>query len=153
VIERAFDAGFANAVLNHESVYSWVRGPHAEGRLDLSPLVADQRNLLLVGEHGIAIFAYRVPCVYEWHAAVRPEGHGRWALEAARAALDYVFRETDAVAILAAVPEDNKAARYIVRTLGFGLKQVLPSSWSSDDGEIVSLCVYVLLRREWMPCQ
>lgn len=152
MIERVFEVAFANAVVNHPAVNSWVRGP-IRGPLDLSSTLTNPSNVMLSGEHGIAVFAHRAPGVYEWHAAVLPEGRGKWALAAARAALDRIFAETDAIAILAPIPDHNRGARYIVHSLGFGLKQVLPSAWPIGNGEFVPLRVYVLLRREWMPCQ
>ena len=146
MIQRTFDVAFVNAVASHPEVEPWIRGPF-RGDIDLTPVVADRRNIVLVGEHGFAVFAYRVTGVYEWHAAVRPEGHGLWALEAGRAALRWLFEHTDAVAVLAPVPEDNRPARQVVAALGFGLKQVLPASWGGQ------LCVYVLLRRDYVTCQ
>jgi RimJ/RimL family protein N-acetyltransferase len=148
LIERTFDTAFVNAVVNDPEVESWVRGPF-RGQLDLSPIISDHRNVVLVGEHGFAVFAYRVPGVYEWHAAVRSEGRGPWALAAGRAALDWLFEHTDAIAVLAPIPEINRPARHIAAALGFGLKQILPSAWTAP----MELCVYTLLRRDYWPCQ
>ena len=153
MIERTFDAGFPNAVINHPSVHGWVRGP-CSGPLDLSPVVADRQNVLLVGEYGFALFVRRVPGVYEMHAAIHPEGQGRWALTAAAAALEWMFVRADAWAVLAPVPANNAAARYIVGALGFDLAQVLPDAWpSGDGGKAVPLRIYTMLRKDWLPCQ
>jgi hypothetical protein len=138
-------------VVNDPDIESWVRGPF-RGQLDLSPIVADPRNIVLAGEHGFAVFAYRVPGVYEWHAAVRAEGRGAWALAAGRASLDLLFEHTDAIAVLAPVPADNRPARQIVSALGFALKQVLPAAWATS-AVPVELCVYTLLRRDYLRCQ
>jgi hypothetical protein len=151
VIGRTFDVAFVNAVVNDPEVESWVRGPF-RGQLDLSPIISDHRNVVLVGEHGFAVFAYRVPGVYEWHAAVRSGGRGWWALAAGRAALDWLFENTNAIAVLAPIPETNRPARQIAGALGFGLKQMLPAGWSTPVAP-VELCVYVLLRRDYLPCQ
>jgi RimJ/RimL family protein N-acetyltransferase len=151
VIERTFDVAFVNAVVNDPEVESWVRGPF-RGQLDLSPIIADKRNVVLVGEHGFAVFAYRFPGVYEWHAAVRSEGRGWWALAAGRAALDWLFEHTDAIAVLAPIPETNRPARHIAAALGFDLKQILPAAWSTS-AVPVELCVYTLLRRDYVLCQ
>ena len=148
MIRRTADPGFANEVVNHPDVARWVRGP-IRGQLDLAPILADKRNITLQGEHGICIFALRVPGVYEWHAAVRPEGHGRWALHAARSAVAWLFENTAAVAIIAGIPQTNRSARYIVSLVGFHVKQVLPSAWEEPSGERVALHVYVLTRLEW----
>jgi RimJ/RimL family protein N-acetyltransferase len=151
LIDRTFDTAFVNAVVNDPEVESWVRGPF-RGQLDLSPIISDHRNFVLVGEHGFAVFAYRVPGVYEWHAAVRSEGRGSWALAAGRASLDWLFEYTDAIAVLAPVPADNRPARQIVSALGFALKQILPAAWATKTSQ-VELCVYTLLRREYLRCQ
>ena len=148
MIERTFEVAFANAVVNHPEVHAQVRGP-VRGKLDLTPIIRDPRNITLIGEYGISIFAFRMPGVYEWHAAVLPDGHGPWALSAARAALAWLFEHTDAVAVLAPVPADNKPARHVVSALGFQQKQVLPASWTDAVGRIMPLHVYTLLRRDW----
>jgi hypothetical protein len=89
------------------------------------------------------------------HAAVRPAGHGRWALNAAKAALDWLFAHTDAVAIIAPVPASNRGARCIVRALGFALHKVLPAARpTADEGRAESVYVYLMLRSVWSrPCQ
>lgn len=143
MIERTYDPAIVNDIVNHPDVAPWVRWTSI-GEMDLTPLVRDQRNVVLVGEHGMAVFHYRVPGVYEWHAAVRPEGHGAWAFLAAKAAIDWLFANTDAVAIIAPVPENNRPARQIVGALGFELKQELPSALPA-----LMLRVYVLFRKGW----
>ncbi len=146
MIERTFDAAAVNRIVNHPEVRPWVHGP--VGKLDLTPVVEDDRNIALIGEHGMAVFAYRMPGVYEWHAAVRPEGRGAWAYEAGKAAIDWLFAYTDAVAIIAPVPQNNRPACRIVGALGFHVKQELPSALRDAAGKIVPLRVYVLFRKD-----
>jgi hypothetical protein len=65
-----------------------------------------------------------------------------------------MFVRADAWAVLAPVPSNNAAARYIVGALGFDLAQVLPAAWpSGDGGKTVPLRIYTMLRKDWLPCQ
>ena len=148
------DAWFFNAIGNDPAVVDWIAGP-VRPPLNLAPLLDDPDNLCLIGRHGFAVFHKRCLGVYEWHAAVRPEGRGKWALNAARQSLYWLFSHTDAVAIIAPVPASNRGARCIVRALGFALHKVLPSAWpTADDGRAVSVYVYLMVRSVWGgPCQ
>jgi hypothetical protein len=153
-VYRVSDARAVNAIVADPSVDPWVRGP-VKGRIDLTEITADPRNFCLVGRHGCAIFRPLVDLdhFYEWHAAVLPSGKGRWALGAARAALTYLFRYTTAVAVIAPVPQPNRAARQIVGALGFELLHVAPGAWPIGRKH-VSLHFYWTKRSDWSaPCQ
>lgn len=153
-IYRVDDARAINAIVAHPEVDPWVRGPTV-GRLDLSPITADSRNIALVGRHGCAIFKPLADHdhVYEWHGAVLPAGRGRWALAAARASLEYLFHYSTAVAVIAPVPQPNRAARQIVGALGFDLLHVAPEAWPIG-GKRAALHFYWSKRSNWSaPCQ
>jgi hypothetical protein len=145
----ADDARHFNSIGNDPAVIYWIAGP-LKPPLDLTSVLEDPANYCLLGRHGWAVFHRVAPSVYEWHAAVRPEGHGRWALNAARQSLDWLFCHSDAVAVIAPVPQHNRGARCIVRALGFALHKVLPSAWpTGDEGRAVSVHVYLMLRSVW----
>jgi RimJ/RimL family protein N-acetyltransferase len=153
-IAPASDARFLNLVANDSTVRPWVDANVVEGDLDLSPLLDDPQNYIcLVGRYGFAIFAALSPHLYHWHAAVLPQGRGKWALDAARASLDWLFTKTSAAAVFAAIPQPNRPARHIVAALGFRLVAVAPAAWPSPAGP-VALFNYALLRKQWrLVCQ
>jgi hypothetical protein len=148
------DAAFFNSVGNNPDVSEWIRGP-LQAPLDLTRILTDDSNLCLRGAYGFCVFHRLAPSIYDWHAATRPEGRGKWALNAARQSLDWLFSRTDAVAVVAPVPQHNRGARCIVRALGFALHRVLPAAWPiADEGRAVSVYVYLMLRSVWgRPCQ
>lgn len=151
-IAQPANADFINAVVNDPSVADWVRGP-ITGALDLAPLLSDRRNHVLVGRYGFSVFRESFRHLYDWHAAVLPQGRGRWALGAARASLDWLFSRTNAVAVVASIPAPNRPARHVVAALGFTLITVMPSAWPMPNGR-VPLMIYCLCRKQWgAPCQ
>jgi RimJ/RimL family protein N-acetyltransferase len=103
----------------------------------------------MIGKYGFAVFH---PCesgVYHLHAGVLPKGRGKWALNAMKAALDVMFSRY-AVAIIAAIPRDNRAARNLAAAAGFQLLRVFPDAWPTANGRTTALHAYLLLRSDWI---
>lgn len=113
---RTFDAEAVNAVCNHPAVNPTLS--LGTGSIDVSALVADQRNLFFMGEHGGAMFHRTGPGVYAAHDFFLPEGRGEWALRASREMLARVFA-LGARLIWAETPVENRACRLFNRWLGF----------------------------------
>ena len=115
-LERQFTAEKVNRILNHPSVYDWVRGEW-EGPMDLA-LVMKPTSVVLLGEHGGCSFHKQQAGLYEAHTWVLPEGRGRWTIQMGRAALRYMFFRTDAIEIVTKVPHGNLAAHAGARAIG-----------------------------------
>ena len=116
-VQRHFDAGTMNRVLNHDQVRSWLANKE-DGVLDLTNVVQDQRNILLMGEHGGQMFRWLQPGVYEVHTAVLPEGRGEWAGEMAAKAFRLMFTCSDAYEIVTRIPRGHIAALTLAKMLG-----------------------------------
>lgn len=115
--QRTFDAAAVNAVCNHPAVLpSLSLGMDA---IDVTPLMADDRNLFFLGEYGGALFHRTAPGVYAAHDFFLPEGRGPWALSASREMLQRMFYDFDARLIWAETPTENRACRLFNRWLGF----------------------------------
>ncbi len=95
---RTFDAGLVN------SIY---------GDADLSALVNDRRNIILVDGDNLAIFAWRGPGVYEAH--LHFTARGRQAITLACEML----RQVDAKMIWSLIPVGAKNVRWFSRQIGF----------------------------------
>ncbi len=148
MLTRARDAAFANVVLNHQVIYPWLCGSKTEP-LDVSDVCADPQHVVLTGEHGVAIFVKLDIGLYEMHTAVLPEGRGRWALEAGREALEYMFCRTDAVEILTKCPHGNLAAKAGARMLGMTHDFTTRPLWRYGK-RVVPIDVYALRIQEWI---
>ncbi len=116
MIERATTAEFINKVLNDPSVRPFIHA--APGPVDMSPVVANPNNLVLVGEHGGMILVQHVPGLYELHTNVLPTGHGQWAVDMANACMMWLFTRTNATEVFTRVPEGNVRAMALARACG-----------------------------------
>lgn len=148
MIERQTSADRINQVINHPSVYPWVRGS-LEGELDLSNVISDTRNFALFGEHGGVIFKCLQPGIYEAHTQVVPEGRGSWTIKMVRAALQWMFTRTDALEIVTQVPRGNVAALALTRRVGFVFEFTNPKGWVKD-GKHIESDIYGHRIQDWM---
>ena len=103
MIARQRDAKRLNEIVNHESVK-----PHlqflSDGPIDLSDLVRDPANYLLMGEHGGVLFIRLQNGLYEAHTQVLPQGRGTGVLDLARLAQQWMFTRTDALELVSKCP-------------------------------------------------
>lgn len=130
-VSREFSAERINAVVNHPEVRLWVGG---SGTLDLSSLVGDLRNVLLMTPTGGCLFQWLGDGYYEVHTQFVPEGRGATAIHAVKDALWYMFTATDAVEIVTKVPDDNDGALGLVRAIKGSLQFHRPNAWQSASG-------------------
>lgn len=133
MLQRQFTAEHLNEVINHPDIHPHVCGAIA-GPLDLSVAVADQRNVLLMGEHGGFLFVWMQQGIYEVHSQVLPAGRGRWALAAARASLDWMFTRTTALEVITRVARGNYAALVLAKACGMKPVTVVSNGWVTMDG-------------------
>jgi len=133
-------------VLSHPEVRPWVGG--GSGPIDVAPLVADPRNVLLMGQGGGVLFQCLEPGLYEAHTQFVPEARGKEAVAAVRDALRWMFTRSDAVEIVTKVPEGNAAALGLVRAI-HGQKQFeRANAWPTADG-LVGIAYYSLPIITW----
>lgn len=144
-VRREFSAERINAVANHPDVRPWIGG---DGVLDLTPLVADLRNVLLTNDAGGVLFQLLEPGLYEAHTLFLPEGRGRTAVEAVQDALRWMFTRTDAVEIGTKVPDGNKGALGLVRAI-HGEKRFHRDAAILIGGEAIGVGYYALPIMAW----
>lgn len=147
-LSRATDASAFNAVLNHPDVFPMISVP-GDQPLDASGLVADPRNILLMGEGGGILFVQHEPCIYEFHTNFLPQYRGRYAIEFAKLARRWMFTQSDAVSLLTKVPAFNRAAAFAVRIVGFKREFTRKAAWPSKDGP-VDLDYFALYYPDWL---
>lgn len=133
-VSRHVNATLLNAVVNDASVRPWV-GPGTH-ELDLSPVVADAANVLLMDEHGGCLFERVGAGTYEVHTQFLPEGRGPAALQAVRDALHWMFTQTDAIEIQTKVPVNNIPALALVKAIGGELHFYRDRVWETAEGLI-----------------
>lgn len=149
-MRRCFDADYINRIANDPSIYPWVRGP-VDGPIDVSPIINNENNIAMMGEHGGVVFLFVSVGVYDGHSLVLPSGRGRWVLKAARESLNWIFTHY-AKEVLMTVPEGNVAVRALVKCLKAKFKYREEAIWWRD-GKKVPADIYSLTKEDWEKCQ
>lgn len=102
------DVDAINAVITHPDIYGEA------GR------IADVQDRLVVALPGIVVGFRNVQCrVHECHQAVIPELRGKEAIRAMRKIRDWWWETQPSDLMIAAIPDNRKAARFIMHALGF----------------------------------
>jgi len=137
MIVRETTAARVNALLNDPSVRPFAADPML-GELDATAVLADPRNVVLMGEHGGVLFRFVMHGIYEGHAQARPEGRGPWMQQASAECLRYMFVGTDAYEITTRVNAGNLAARTLALSLGMTHDFVVPngSRWQGRQQDV-----------------
>lgn len=143
---REFSAERINAIVNHPDVRPWM-GCGA-GRLDLSGLIANPANYLLMGNGGGVLFQCIEPGLYEAHTQFLPEHRGPAAVAAVRDTLRFMFTRTDAVEIVTKVPDGNRGALGLVRAIHGQLQFTREKAWPFN-GQMVAVGHYALSLMSW----
>lgn len=147
-IGREHHAQRLNRIVNHPSVFRWVKGYSIEP-LDCSDVVADPNNVLLMGEHGGVLFVMKQPGLFEAHTNVLPAGRGEWAVAMVRAALHWMFTRTDALEIMTKVPAGNLRAKALAVAIG-GVREFTAHNGWVMDRDPVDCEVYGLTLQSWL---
>lgn len=145
-IERQHHARRLNEIANHPTVYPTVRG-YSTGPLDLTAVVANPANILLVGEQGALLFVSLQPGLFEVHSQCLPEGRGAWMVRFVRACLHWVFTRTDAVEILTRCP--TVATKALATRIGGKHLFTNPRGWVMDL-DPVPADIYGIGITDWM---
>lgn len=146
-IGRERHAKRVNRIINDPSVLPWVQGAQ-ESPIDLTPSIQDQRNILLMGQHGGTLFHQHFAAIYEAHIQVLPAGRGPWCKLMSQASLYWMFCKTDAMEIMARIPTGNPAVRALVKSLSFRKQESVTSGWTYD-GKEISADVFAITLQEW----
>lgn len=111
MIARSFDASAANRIVNHQEVQPFVSFDDTPLPMDLSAVVANTSNVLMMSDLGGFMFSKQEDEVYHIHTFFLNEGRGRYALLCARDAIEWMFLNTDCMEVLTVVPDDVTYAR------------------------------------------
>lgn len=148
MIRRSFDAAEINPILNDPAILPIISVPGLE-TIDVSPLVADTNNILLMADGGGMLFCQHEPGVYEVHTNFLPEYRGRNAIRESLAAYRWMFTRTDCMILLTRAPVPNRAANKFCRIVGATLEFQRKNAWPTS-GENVDLNFYALRYDDWL---
>lgn len=149
MISRAQDATQLNAILNHPQVRPWVANT-GDGILDMSMVVADTRNIILMGEHGGCAFLFVQPGVYEVHTQVLPQGRGAWTRALTEACMRHMFTRSDAYEIVTRIPAGHIAAKAAAEAQGMRHEFTRESGVVFRDRR-TAVHIYSFRLQDWAP--
>lgn len=147
---RASDATQLNEVVNHSSVWPHVARQGQDGNLDLSPVVADPRNVVLTCPGGALVFVWMEAGVFEVHTQFVDGHRGPEAVAATKEALEWMFTRSEAMELYSQVPVGNVGALGLVRAIGGKRWFSRENAWTKPDGVSVGVDYYCLHYNDWM---
>lgn len=154
IVRRTFDAVEVNAILNHPSVFPYITLPGLTS-IDVTPLLADPRNVALMADRGCILFLQQEPGIYEVHTNFIKVKHGErkgtdgaYTKDACLASYRWMFTHTDCMILLGRIPEFNRALKIFAPLLGWTTEYTRPKAWPYKD-ELVDLTFVSIPYDHW----
>lgn len=147
---RDFNPARINRIVNDPSVFPDVALPGQES-LDLSPIVGDLRNIVLMCDEGGIIAKWQEPGVYEIHTQFTERYRGVSAVRTIREMVSWLFLQSPAMELQSQVPEGNVGAEAAIRAVGARFEFERAGAWPSRDGTPAKSVGYYTLRySDWL---
>ena len=149
MIRRSFDATEINPILNDPSVFETIKLPGMQPDIDMSAIVSNPVNVLLMTEGGGIIFAQAEPGIYDVHTSFLESYRGRHAIRASREAYRWMFTHTDCMILQTRVPAFNRAAETFCRIIGATLEFTRKKTWPIEP-EPADMTYWSLKYEDWV---
>lgn len=157
LVRRSFDAAEINPILNDPAVFRFAACEGLNpGSLDVTPLLSDHRNVLLMAERGGILFLWHEPGVYEVHTNfLKPEKKERPEPgppigNACRAAYRWMFTHTDCMILLTRIPAHNRAAAVFAPLFGWVKEFERKAVWPSVEDGMVDMSFCSIRYDDWV---
>ena len=154
LVERSFDATEFNRICNDPAVFPFVT--LGFGAIDISPLLENPLNVLLMADGGGILFIFFEPGVYEVHTAfMKPDREakstqGPYIRNVCLAAYRWMFTHTDCLMLLTRIPGHNRAATIFAPLVGWVKEFERKEIWPTLDGNKVDLTFWSINYRDWV---
>lgn len=153
-IRRSFDANDINPILNDPSIFPFVSIPGMD-HIDVAPVLADERNILLMADGGGILCCWVEPGAYEIHTNfLKPERgthpeRGPYIRNACLAAYRWMFTRTECTVLLTKIPAFNRAAAIFAPLLGWVKQFERKAVWPTKEG-LVDQSYWALSYNDWV---
>lgn len=127
LVERTQDADAVREIITHPHVYGQVRDDGSPAIWDYQPDM-DERNIYLISKAGVFCFYPYNSVTYDSHVCVLPEYRGR-SLPYGKAALAWMFTNTDCLKVIGKIPSFNKRAIAWTKKLGFEVEGLMKKAF------------------------
>jgi len=115
MIERTEDVAFLKGIAAHPAIWPWM-SEEGMSPVEYGPLIHPMVHYLRFGDRGFFAFRMMNCVMYDSHVAMLP--HTR-ADEAAKAAIQWMWRNTPAEKLVAYLPMDNRHAIRFAKRAGY----------------------------------
>lgn len=146
--KRDFTAARVNRVCNDPSVIADISLPEQES-LDLSAVVADLRNIVLMCEEGGIVAHWREPGVYEIHTQFTERYRGVSAVRTTREMVSWLFLHSPAMELQTKVPDCNTGAQGLVKAINGRFEFERAGAWQGPEGPC-GVAYYTLRWSDWL---
>lgn len=146
--KRDLRADRINRVVNDPSVFPDVALAGQES-LDLTPVVKNLANIVLMTDEGGIVAHWQEPGLYEIHTQFTERYRGVSAVRTVREMLSWLFLRSEAVELLTKIPRNNERALGLVRAIGGKFEFGRENAHAALDGEIVGVDYYSLGINDW----
>jgi hypothetical protein len=146
--KRDFTAARINKVCNDPSVLPDIVVAGQES-LDLSPVVGDLRNIVLMCDEGGIIAHWREPGVYEIHTQFTERYRGVSAVRSVREMVSWLFLHSPAMELQTKVPDCNPAAQGLVKAINGRFEFERAAAWQGPQGPC-GIAYYTLRWSDWL---
>lgn len=150
MIRRSFEASEINPILNDPGVFEAIKLPGiAIGEMDVSAIVGNPSNVLLMAQGGGIIFSQAEPGIYDVHTSFLESHRGRHAISASREAYRWMFTHTDCMILQTKVPSFNRAAENFCRMVGATCQFTRKKAWPVEP-EPADMSYWSLKYEDWV---
>lgn len=149
MIRRSFDPAEINPILNDPSVFEAIKLPGMKPDIDVTAVVHNPANVLLMAEGGGIIFAQQEPGIYEVHTSFLQNSRGLNAIRSSKEAYRWMFTHTDCMILQTKVPAFNKAADQFCKIVGATKDFERKGVWLTESGP-VDMSYWSLRYEDWL---
>lgn len=146
--KREFNAVRVNRVCNDPSVLPSIVTAGQES-LDLTSVVSDLRNIILMCDEGGIVAHWREPGVYEIHTQFTERYRGVSAVRTVREMISWLFRHSPAMELQTKVPDCNQGAQGLVKAINGRFEFERAGAWQGPNGPC-AVAYYTLRWSDWL---
>lgn len=146
--KRDFTSARINRVCNDPSVLPDISIARQD-TLDLTPVVADLRNIILMCDEGGIIAHWREPGVYEIHTQFTERYRGVSAVRTTREMVSWLFLHSPTMELQTKVPDCNAGAQGLVKAISGRFEFERAGAWQGPDGPC-GVAYYTLRWSDWL---
>jgi hypothetical protein len=155
LIRRSFDASDINPILNEGRIFESIKLPGMKpGDIDVSPVINNPLNVLLMAQGGGIVFAQQEPGIYDVHTAFlkparKEDRSGPHIRNVCLSAYRWMFLSTDAMVLQTRIPAFNRAAIIFAPLVGWRFEFERKGVWPTDDGA-ADMSYFSMRYEEWV---